>query len=152
MSLEELNTLKDEKKQVLECKVKDNRLNDFQKLPNKVEIAIPRVGIERFRIPLNYEHRDGSIQLHDSEASMFVYLEKHKTGANMSRFCNILQEVSEELVINPKFFETILNRYRSDLRDYDNEKLIPEAELKLKFKYPTKQKIAKKWKLGLAVL
>jgi GTP cyclohydrolase I len=149
MSLEELNTLKDEKKQVLDCEVKDESgLNDFQKLPNKVEIAIPRVGIERFRIPLQYEHKDGSVQFHDSEASMFVYLEKHKTGANMSRFCNILQEESANLVVNQKFFETILNRYRADLRDYDNEKLIPEAELKLKFSYPTKQQSLKSGNWG----
>lgn len=144
MSLEELNTLENEKKQVLDCEVKDaSGLNDFQKLPNKVEIAIPRVGIERFRLPLRFEHRDGTVQSHDSEASMFVYLEKHKTGANMSRFCTILQQEAETLVVNPKFFETILGRYRSDLRDYETEKLIPEAEIKLKYSYPTKQKSLK---------
>lgn len=129
---------------VLNCAVKDNTgLNDFQKLPSATPIAIPRVGIERFRVPLNFKHADGTVMSHDSEASMFVYLGAEKTGVNMSRFPAILQEEALENPIEPAFFEKVLSRFRKDLRDYDNEELIPSAELSLKFSYALKQQSLK---------
>jgi GTP cyclohydrolase I len=127
-------------KDIVDCSVKDESgLNDFQKLPNSHGISIPRVGIERFRVPLNYRHEDGTLMNHDSEASMFVSLGADKTGVNMSRFCKILQEESEETPVSNDFFKKILRRFRADLRDYDTEELIPSSELNLKFKYAVKQ-------------
>ncbi|MGB0454903.1 MAG: GTP cyclohydrolase FolE2 [Bacteriovoracaceae bacterium] len=144
-----LETLKENNKHVLNCAVQDaSGLNDFQKIPNQVMIAIPRVGIERFRIPMLIEHKDGTVLNHDVEASMFVYLEAHKTGANMSRFCSILQDEGLKKPINTKFISELLGRYRKDLRDYKDEKLIPQAELMLKFKYPVKQKSLKSGNWG----
>lgn len=125
---------------IMNCAVKDESgLNDFQKLPNTHGIAIPRVGIERFRMPLNYRHQDGTVMNHDTEASMFVSLGADKTGVNMSRFCQILQSEALEHPVDNEFFKKVLRRFRSDLRDYDTEELIPNAELSLSFKYATKQ-------------
>lgn len=140
----DLFDVKGKHEDIIDCAVKDESgLNDFQKLPNSHGVSIPRVGIERFRIPLNFKHRDGETFNHDTTASMFVYLDENKTGVNMSRFCTILQEESSKSGVNAKFFETVLNRYRKDLRDYDTDKLIPRAELSLKFNYGVKQKSLK---------
>lgn len=141
MSLEALST---EQNQVMSCSVKDETgLNDYQKLPNNNGIAIPRVGIERFRIPLNFTQADGTIRSHDTQASMFVFLDGDKTGVNMSRFCAILQEEALEGKISNEFFQKVLTRFRTDLRDYDHESLIPVSELELNFQYPVKQKSLK---------
>ena len=130
---------------VLNCAVKDNDgLNDFQKLPNLEKIAIPRVGIERFRIPMNYRHGENNeLMNHDTFASMFISLAADKTGANMSRFCAILQEEAGKMAVGPDLFKLVLGRYRSDLRDFSNEELIENAELKLDFKYAVKQQSLK---------
>ncbi len=127
-------------KDVMDCAVKDETgLNDFQKLPSSHNISIPKVGIERFRIPLSYLHADGSVMNHDSEVSMFVSLEGHKTGVNMSRFPAILQEEATKAPISYDFIESLLTRYRTDLRDFEDEALIPTSYLDLHFKYPLKQ-------------
>jgi len=138
--MKNIEALRNKREDIMNPGIKDESgLNDFQKRPNDVQIAIPKVGIERFRIPLNFEHADGSVMTHDSEASMFVFLESHKTGANMSRFCNILQAESAQKTVNRQFYKDILRKYRTDLRDYDNEPLLPKAHLKLDFRYPVKQ-------------
>ena len=132
--------LRGDTQDIMNCAIKDDTgLNDFQKLPNHHGVAIPRVGIERFRIPLKFKRSDGHIISHDVEASMFVYLDSHKTGVNMSRFCTILQEEAENCV-NQEFFKKILYRYQSDLRDSQQEELIKSAEIILSFNYATKQK------------
>lgn len=149
MKTTELNQLRGNQEEILNCAIQDDTgLNDFQKLPNDHGISIPRVGIERFRIPLNYRLKDGSVRMHDSEASMFVYLDQNKTGVNMSRFCAILQEEAEELVVDQNFFKKVLGRYRKDLRDFDNEELIPASEISLRFRYATKQKSLKSGNWG----
>lgn len=127
-------------KDVMDCAVKDDTgLNDFQKLPSAHHIAIPKVGIERFRVPLNYLHADGNIMNHDSEVSMFVSLEANKTGVNMSRFPAILQAEAAKSPIDYDFIEKLLTRYRADLRDFDSEELVAHAYLDLNFQYPLKQ-------------
>jgi len=129
---------------VLNCEVKDQTgLNDFQKLPSLQQVSIPRVGIERFRLPLTFENSSGDITHHDAHASMFIYLDGSKTGANMSRFCAILQEEAAKAPINADFFKLLLGRYRSDLRDFDSEDLISKSELELCFNYALKQKSLK---------
>lgn len=139
-NMKNIDALRNKHEDIMNPGIQDETgLNDFQKKPNEVRITIPRVGIERFRIPLNFEHGDGSIMSHDAEASMFVYLEAHKTGANMSRFCNILQRESAIAPVNHDFYKNVLHLYRTELRDYDDEPLIPKSHLKLKFSYPVKQ-------------
>lgn len=143
-SVNKATEVKGDHKDIMNCAVKDESgLNDFQKLPNTHGVAIPRVGIERFRVPLNYRHADGTIMNHDTEASMFVSLGADKTGVNMSRFCQILQAEADENPVDNEFFKRVLSRFRGDLRDYDTEELIPNAELNLKFNYATKQQSLK---------
>lgn len=147
--MKNIEALRNKSEDIFNPGMKDESgLNDFQKRPNEVHIAIPKVGIERFRIPLNIEHSDGSVMTHDAEASMFVFLESHKTGANMSRFCKILQAEAADKVVNHEFFKTILRKYRTDLRDYEDEPLIPQSHLKLDFKYPVKQQSLKSGNWG----
>ena len=125
---------------IMNCAIQDEQgLNDFQKLPSVENISIPRVGIERFRIPLNYSHASGESMNHDTEASMFIFLDGQKTGANMSRFCAILQEEANNNPVGSDFFKVVLGRYRSDLRDFDHEDLIKCSELSLSFRYALKQ-------------
>jgi len=139
-----IQTLKSNKEDILNCKIKDDTgLHDFQKLPSNAPIAIPQVGIERFRVPLNFLHSDGSTKSHDTHASMYIYLDEDKTGANMSRFCAILQDISEEHPVDNKFFDKVLSTYRHELRDYDHEDLVTQSHLKLEFNYPIKQKSLK---------
>lgn len=135
-----LGPLKHKQNPVMNCSIKDDTgLNDFQKLPNSNGISIPRVGIERFRLPLTFTTADGEKRGHDTHASMFVYLEGHKTGVNMSRLCAILQDQAERSSVDEDFFHTMLSRYKRELRDYDHEPLIPRAELELAFSYAYKQ-------------
>ncbi len=140
----EINLFKGNSKDILNCATKDESgLNDFQKLPNQHGVTIPRVGIERFRIPLRFYHPEGLVMNHDTEASMFIFLSNDKTGVNMSRLCSILQEEATLSPIDKPFFRKILRRYRAELRDFKKEPLIPRSELVLKFSYPIKQKSLK---------
>ena len=101
-----LETLQNNSDKILKCEIKDETgLNDFQKLPNEAIIPIDEVGIENFRIPLRFLHEDGEIMGHDCKASMFIYLDEGKTGANMSRFCKILQEESAKATVDNKFIK-----------------------------------------------
>lgn len=135
-----IHTFKHGASEILGCEAKDETgLNDFQKLPSTSSIFIPKVGIERFRIPLRFRHSDGNVMGHDTEASMFIELAQGKTGANMSRFCAILQKHSEDMIVDSNFFKTILHAYRTELRDYDTEELIPHSYLSLAFNYAVKQ-------------
>jgi len=139
MSLETIND------QVLNCEVKDaTGLNDFQRLPAEDQIGIPRVGVNRFRIPLKFPHpQDPGTLNHDCEASMFINLRKGKTGINMSRLCQILINESEGKVIDYKFLTKLINLYKKNLRDSDDEKEIDEILVKLDFMYPLKQRSLK---------
>lgn len=125
---------------VLNCEVQDaSGLNDFQKLPDRQGIAIPRVGIGRFRIPLSFKHRDGTVMNHDAEASMYVNCPAGKTGINMSRLCAILQDESANNPAGPALLKSVLARFRTDLRDDDSEEKLNDAFLKIQFSYPVKQ-------------
>ena len=129
---------------VIKCDLKDESgLNDFQKLPSDDNIAIPRVGINRFRLPILVENKYGETRSHDAQAAMYVSLNERKNGVSMSRLCSILQAESMEKTVNPGFLKTILARYREELRDETDKDLIEKAFLKLKFNYPVKQKSLK---------
>ena len=139
-----LDTVHNNSEKILKCEIKDETgLNDFQKLPNQTEIAIDEVGIENFRIPLTFKHENNELMSHDCKASMFIYLDAGKTGANMSRFCKILQEEASNGEVDNKFINKTLTRFRKDLRDFEGEDLIPESKLELNLSYPVKQKSLK---------
>lgn len=129
---------------VISCDLKDESgLNDFQKLPSDDNIAIPRVGINRFRLPIVLTNKYGETRSHDAQASMYVSLNENKNGVSMSRLCSILQAESMEKQIDTNFMKTIMARYREELRDETDRDLIEKAFLKLKFNYPVKQKSLK---------
>ena len=129
---------------ILDCDSKDaSGLNDFQKLPTEDLIAIPRVGITRYRLPVELTNKFGVTRSHDCEAAMYVNLDANKNGVSMSRLCTILQSNSATDKMNAKFFEDILRRYRIELADEQDDELIAEAYLKLDFKFPVKQKSLK---------
>lgn len=128
------------KDRILQCEVKDHTgLNDFQKLPDSTGLAIDKVGINRFRIPLRYYRKDGTIMNHDTKASMYVTLAAGKTGINMSRLCAYLQEESDNSPVGLDFLKTILGRYHIDMRDSPNEPLLSSAWLKLHFSFAMRQ-------------
>lgn len=144
-----MNSENNLKTHVLACDIKDpNGLNDFQKIPDRQGIAIPQVGISRFRLPLNVKRKDGSESQHDCTASMFVNLKAGKTGINMSRLCAILQEEGLSRPVDGKFFFQVLSRYKSELKDYPTEDDLEEASLSLKFNFPLKQKSLKSGNWG----
>ncbi len=129
---------------ILDCEVKDHTgLNDFQKLPDDAGIAIPKVGIERFRLPLLVAHRDLGDKHHDAVASMYVNLESSKTGVNMSRFCTIVQERTIDATLNNDLLKQILNDFRYKLRDYDHEEPIKNSFIEFTLSYPMKQQSLK---------
>lgn len=129
---------------ILACDLKDESgLNDFQKLPTEDLIAIPRVGITRFRLPIEFTNKFGVTRSHDCEASMFVNLDANKNGVSMSRLCTILQSTASTEKLNAEFFKNILRRYRIELADEADNKLIESAYIKIKLQYPVKQKSLK---------
>lgn len=140
----ELETLRNNNQDILLCPTKDaSGLNDFQKKPAQDTVAIQRVGIERFRIPLQFQHPDLGLSTHDTEVDMYAYLRAGKTGINMSRFCQILQREAIASEVNNAFFKKILTAYRDELRDFKEEALVPEVDFRVKLSYPLKQKSLK---------
>lgn len=141
----EFSTLKSKViEDVITCDQKDESgLNDFQMLPSDENIAIPRVGINKFRLPILVKNKYGETRSHDAEAAMYVSLNGSKNGVSMSRLCAILQSESMEKTIDVSFMKTMLARYRSELIDEADTAPIDKAFLKLKFNYPVKQKSLK---------
>ena len=126
---------------ILNCKTKDESgLNDFQKLPTDELIAIPRVGINRFRLPIILRNKEGEVRSHDATAAMYVDLNEKKNGVSMSRLCSILQTELGAEITSPQSLNKVIDRYRDELRDETDKDLIDEASLKLAFSYPVKQK------------
>ena len=73
---------------VMQCDLKDQSgLNDFQKLPSNDNIAIPRVGINRFRLPVIINNKYGETRSHDAEAAMYVSLNESKKLSFECNFC-----------------------------------------------------------------
>ena len=131
------------KQQVLKCPNKDaTGLNDFQKLPDEQGILIPYVGISRFRLPMTFLHDFGPMT-HDVEASTSVQLSKGKTGINMSRLCQALQDAALTEHVSASMLQKLLSRLTDELRDSTAEELLENATLKLRFKFPVKQKSLK---------
>ena len=129
---------------ILSCDLKDaSGLNDFQKLPTEDLIPIPRVGINRYRLPIELKNKFGVVRSHDCEASMYVNLDANKNGVSMSRLCTILQSTAMTESLNAEFFKNVLRRYRIELADEADNKLIDDAYLKIKLNYPVKQKSLK---------
>lgn len=129
---------------ILHCESKDETgLNDFHQLPDLFGIDIDKVGINRFRIPMNYKNAEGNLINHDTEASMYIHFPKGKAGINMSRLYQILQEETSNTHVCTEFFRKLLSRYRRDMRDIEKDPFFKKSYLKLRFKYALKQKALK---------
>jgi GTP cyclohydrolase I len=129
---------------IISCNSQDDTgLNDFQKLPTDDLIAIPKVGINNFRLPIEIKNKEGVVRSHDATASMYVDLNENKNGVSMSRLCTILQKKSIEQTLNADFFKSIVSTYRDELRDETDKELVNTAFLRLKFNFPIKQRSLK---------
>ena len=129
---------------ILDCDSKDSSgLNDFQKLPTQDLIAIPRVGINRYRLPIEMTNKFGVTRSHDCEAAMYVNLDANKNGVSMSRLCTILQATAATEKLGVDFFKNVLRRYRIELADENDKELIKSAFLNIDFNFPVKQKSLK---------
>ncbi len=125
---------------VLNCEAKDcNGLNDFQQLQSQDQIAIPHVGISRYRHPIIIQYPDGTLRTHDAETTMNVDLSPLKTGINMSRLCRILQDETEHTPLTKDQLKKIVEKIRLELRDNPDEALLHQAEVKTSFFYADKQ-------------
>lgn len=144
-SYDELTSLKSTMvDDIISCGSKDESgLNDFQKLPSQDSVAIQRVGINRFRLPIEITENDGKVRSHDAVASMYVSLNEKKNGVSMSRLVSILQSTALEKQVDYAFFKLILDRYREELRDETDKELIDTAFLRLKFNVGVQQKSLK---------
>jgi len=133
------------REQILNCETKDETgLNDFQKLPSEDQIPIPSVGVNRFRIPLKFHHKnENTVMSHDTHATLFINLKKEKTGINMSRLCSILNEQSLDEVVDYNFNKKLIDLYQEKLRDYPDEKFLEKVQVKFEFNFPLKQKSLK---------
>jgi len=129
---------------IISCQLQDDSgLNDFQKLPTEDLISIPRVGINRYRLPIYVTNKEGERRSHDATASMYVSLNANKNGVSMSRLCSILQAETLESNVDSQFFNKMINRYRTELMDEKDTQKISDACLNLSFNYPVKQKSLK---------
>lgn len=125
---------------ILNCEVKDETgLNDFQKLPSSDEVAIPFVGINRFRSPLIFNHPEGQ-RTHDCHVSLGINMRSGKTGINMSRLCKIINFMSENGAISFWSLRDFLAQARVDLRDNSEIDDIDRAQIEIDFNYGLKQK------------
>ena len=141
--MEEITPPKEDR--ILSCTSKDKTgLNDFHYLPDLYQRDINKVGINRYRIPVKYKHRDGQIMNHDTEVALYIYFLKGKSGINMSRLYQFFSEEMDDVeYLDNNLLKKLLHRYRYDMRDNDTEELIKEAYIDLKFVYPVKQKALK---------
>mgnify|MGYP001494651083 CR=1 FL=1 len=98
-------------------------------------VAIPHVGIHRFRVPLTIARRDGGSQIVEASITGTVSLESEKKGINMSRIIRTFYEhcnTNHGGTFTLKALETVLQ----DIRKRSGEL---NAELLIKFSYPILQ-------------
>jgi GTP cyclohydrolase I len=113
-------------------------LNDIQLLPAQQSIALAHVGIERFRIPMTYPHPFGPLN-HDTQAALFVNLRPGKTGLNMSRMVEFLQQETANKVITPRFISEVASVLRTVMLDTLEESPLEWSKISLNFPYVLKQ-------------
>jgi GTP cyclohydrolase IB len=118
-------------------------LTDFHRIIAPGAPAIDRVGINRFRVPALFRHKDGSLMNHDAEAAMYVACPAGHTGINMSRLCAmVLEEIAKGPVDMP-LVTGLLGRFRREMRNTPEEELFPASFFELSFLYPIRQKALK---------
>ena len=110
-------------------------LPDLQNGPNSLikgaPVAIEKVGIHNFRLPLKIMKKDGSTLNVEASVTGSVSLEAHKKGINMSRILRTFYESHEE-IFNFDSLVNTLKLYKEKLNSFD-------AAIIVKFSYPMKQ-------------
>ncbi|OGW81516.1 MAG: GTP cyclohydrolase [Omnitrophica bacterium GWA2_52_8] len=125
---------------ILEVAHKDESgLIDYHRMEGSSVSAIDKVGINNFRLPMQFRYKDGTLRSHDVIASSYVHCPPGQGAISMSRFCEILTVEAAQGSVNAKMFRRVLGRLRRDLRERPTDHLFRFAFLKLKFKYALKQ-------------
>lgn len=114
-------------------------LTDFHRIAAPGAPAIDKVGINRFRVPALFKHRDGTVMNHDAEAAMYVACPAGHTGINMSRLCHMVLDELAKSPVNACRIKGLLGRFRNEMRNDLAEELFPASYFELAFHYPIRQ-------------
>ncbi len=114
-------------------------LTDFHRIPLPGAPSIDKAGINRFRVPALFQHRDGTVMNHDAEAAMYVSCPAGHTGINMSRLCHMVLDELSKSPVNMCRIKALLGRFRSEMRNSSDEPLFPASFFELSFNYPVRQ-------------
>ena len=110
-------------------------LPDLQNGPSSLiqgaPVAIQQVGIHNFKLPLNYETRNGKTIELETSVTGSVSLEAHKKGINMSRIMRSFYDHKDETFSISKI-KDVLTTYKENLKSFD-------SRIMLKISYPIKQ-------------
>ncbi len=110
-------------------------LPDLQNGPSSLiqgaPVAIQQVGIHNFKLPLNYEKRNGKTIELETSVTGSVSLEAHKKGINMSRIMRSFYDHKDETFSIGKIRD-VLTTYKENLKSFD-------SRIMLKISYPIKQ-------------
>ncbi|MBZ0266228.1 GTP cyclohydrolase FolE2 [bacterium] len=116
-------------------------MKDVQSSYDSRGIPIDRVGVKGLRYPIKVLQRDNGLQSTIAEISIFVDLHPNFRGTHMSRFVEIIDNVSgEEITIHtiPKLLQTIKNTLKSNT-----------AEIEIWFPYFIRKRAPVSGKTGL---
>ncbi len=91
---------------------------------------IQHVGISNFRLPVNFQTKDGGTRLLDCSVTGTVSLDADKKGINMSRIMRSFYAHAEER-FSFEVIEAALDDYKSDLESFD-------ARIQMRLTYPMK--------------
>jgi len=112
-----------------------NDLPDMQNASNAVEganVAIQRVGISNFRLPLMHPTRDGQLLTLETSVTGTVSLQPDIKGINMSRVMRTFYQFKDEAFTLSTLSE-VLSVYKQEVAGLD-------SFIKLSFSYPILQK------------
>lgn len=109
-------------------------LPDLQNGPSSLIVGahapIQHVGISNFRLPINYQTRDGGEITLETSVTGTVSLEADRKGINMSRIMRSFYGHADHL-FSLKVLEAALDDYKSDLEAFD-------ARIQMRFSYPVR--------------
>jgi GTP cyclohydrolase I len=112
-----------------------NELPDMQNAADAIQganVAIQKVGISNFRLPLTYASRDGRFLTLETSVTGTVSLQPGLKGINMSRVMRTFYEFKDE-VFTPATLNEVLSAYKRDIGGLD-------SFIHLTFSYPILQK------------
>jgi GTP cyclohydrolase I len=93
---------------------------------------IQHVGISNFRLPINFQTRDGNPLQLETSVTGTVSLDANKKGINMSRIMRTFYRQAEQ-TFSFDVIERALDDYKADLESFD-------ARIQMRFSFPLKVK------------